>query len=766
MQKGTWLILLTMLALCAGSGRAKPPAFEYPSALLDLHDADGSCWTGMDAAGGFPAPVVPDRWLVGPPPSPDSAVTLPTDHWIDLAFSGLLADGDGNDIVVVETGKAGEQALLFVTDGRDQEYLLTRIAIGIDSRQDLSYVGIDLDGVTGSANTLDLVRAPRLPFVPRALRLVALDLGGQSPGFDVSHVTALVSHDGGPGACYPNPLDGATGVSPDARLTWSPDPAATGQTIYLGEAAGAVRAGAAEVRHPSLAPDANTFTPSGLRLGRTYYWRVDETRADSNAVRAGEVWSFTVADRRAIDDFETYDLSQHFLYETWQTRGWADVSIEQGIAVSCSQAMSFRYHFDATWSAEVARTFDAPQDWTCHEARVLEFALRGVPGNATNGQLYIVLGDGQTQQRVLYPGDLQILAEPRWHACRIALADFNSVDLTHVTSLALGLRCAATDPQRGTGTVYIDDMVLRPTVCLGTQDSALGPASAGPPGDLTGDCLVDYRDLQRLAQRWLYDRTRPLIMAAPNEPILSYDFDGNAQDRAGTSNGQIVGRCNFVPGVTGQAIRFLSEGDGVIVTNAPGVFGRVRDAITIAFWQRGDDSTHLNDTLCCSNYVYGRSDPAVAIQLGCWRSPGQYRWDCGYPFSFDNRLAGRHQSKEEWAGRWNHWAFTKDARTGRMEIYLNGALYDSRSGASAPITGVTSFEIGAGWYGRYDGALDDFRIYDYALSAAEVAHVATGGTGILPEPPNAPADLNSDGTVNFGDFALLATHWLETNLWP
>jgi hypothetical protein len=114
-----------------------------------------------------------------------------------------------------------------------------------------------------------------------------------------------------------------------------------------------------------------------------------------------------------------------------------------------------------------------------------------------------------------------------------------------------------------------------------------------------------------------------------------------------------------------------------------------------------------------------------------------------------------------------------------MEIYLNGELYDRRTGTGTPITDtgsptpnaalggpITSFEIGTGWYGRYDGLIDDFRLYDYALSPAEIAHVATRGTGILPQPPDSPADLNSDGVVNFRDLALLATQWLQSGLWP
>jgi hypothetical protein len=101
-----------------------------------------------------------------------------------------------------------------------------------------------------------------------------------------------------------------------------------------------------------------------------------------------------------------------------------------------------------------------------------------------------------------------------------------------------------------------------------------------------------------------------------------------------------------------------------------------------------------------------------------------------------------------------------------MQIFLNGVLYDSRTDANSPISPVTSFMIGSGWYGGYDGLIDDFRIYDYALSQPEVAYIATNGTGIFDQPLMSPADLSADGRINLKDFAILADSWLNERLWP
>jgi hypothetical protein len=218
--------------------------------------------------------------------------------------------------------------------------------------------------------------------------------------------------------------------------------------------------------------------------------------------------------------------------------------------------------------------------------------------------------------------------------------------------------------------------------------------------------------------------------------------------------------------VYGQAISFDGYGNSVGITNAASLFAKVKNAITIAFWQKGTVSTHHTDTLCCSNFIYGVYNPTIAINLGCWKSPGKYNWDCGSRWSFESRLSGRHRYESEWSGRWNHWAFTKNAQTGRMEIYLNGALYNSRIGVASQIAGIISFEIGAGWYGGYDGLIDDFRIYDYALSQAEIAYAATNGTGVFEQRLFSPADIDSNNTIDFKDFAVLAENWLKKQLYP
>ncbi len=97
----------------------------------------------------------------------------------------------------------------------------------------------------------------------------------------------------------PGPADLATDVPADTVLSWAPADTAKTHDVYLGMAATDVDA--ASRTKPgnvlvSLGQDANTYDPPGtLKLGQTYYWRVDEVQAPPAAtVTKGRVWSFTV----------------------------------------------------------------------------------------------------------------------------------------------------------------------------------------------------------------------------------------------------------------------------------------------------------------------------------------------------------------------------------------------------------------------------------------------------------------------------------------
>jgi hypothetical protein len=690
---------------------------------------------------------VPEQWLVGPPLSDKSGVTLPPDHWVEVQFRGPIIDGPGDDIKLIELGPVREQALIFITDGAGLERLIGVANSGFaGGGVDPTEIGFDISGV-------------ELPFEPRAIRILGLDNGGEAPGFDIASVRARICTDCSEAACNPIPVDGAENVPIDAILSWSTGQSAEKHIVHFGTDLTNIGASAGGPSEPPQLQDANTFDPGDLELGTTYYWRIDEVN-DQN-VRPGEVWSFTTIDHFVVDDFEQYNLltdpNRNWISDTWKN---INVSLSTQYAHKCgkkSMIIPLLDYHTAEYTVETVRTFNPPQDWTATGAKALELFFSDQTINS-HALIYIALNDGNNEDIVLYPRDSNDITNDIWHPWRIDLQEFQDIDLSNIESMELGFYPAPNYPSGGgNGNFFFDDIRLYTSRCLEENISN---------ADFNSDCLVNFVDLEEMTSNWLDTGYKVYPVAAPNAPVAWYEFEYYANDSVGTAHGRTVSKTTYTNGVYGRAISFDGYEGAVEITNAADTFSKISTAITIAFWQKGADSPYHTDTLFCSNYTYGGDDPAIAINLGCWRRPGIYHWACGSPWSFDNKLSGYHRYPVEWFGRWNHWAFTKDAVAGTMQIFLNGVLYDSRTGAYSPISGINSFKIGNGWYGGYDGLIDDFRIYDYALTQPEIAYVATNGTGIFDQTLLTPADLNSDNKIDFADFTLLAEHWLENQIWP
>ncbi len=90
-------------------------------------------------------------------------------------------------------------------------------------------------------------------------------------------------------------------------LSWSPGDMAARHDLYFGTNEDAVRN--ASIGDPMGVyigrQDPNSYIPTGMALGQTYYWRVDEYNTDGS-LTTGRIWSFTLGAFLLIDDFEDY----------------------------------------------------------------------------------------------------------------------------------------------------------------------------------------------------------------------------------------------------------------------------------------------------------------------------------------------------------------------------------------------------------------------------------------------------------------------------
>ena len=95
----------------------------------------------------------------------------------------------------------------------------------------------------------------------------------------------------------PIPADGATGVSPSVKLTWTPGKSAIAHNVCFGLSEALVAQGEGDTFKGTQV--ATQYDPGTLSLGTTYYWRIDEVvpvrpPGAGGAIR-GPVWRFTTS---------------------------------------------------------------------------------------------------------------------------------------------------------------------------------------------------------------------------------------------------------------------------------------------------------------------------------------------------------------------------------------------------------------------------------------------------------------------------------------
>ncbi|MHC4354701.1 MAG: LamG-like jellyroll fold domain-containing protein [Planctomycetota bacterium] len=511
--------------------------------------------------------------------------------------------------------------------------------------------------------------------------------GGFLPQFSLSEVRFLAIP---LSAREPHPDSGATDVEIDVILGWRAGREAAEHNVYVSADEQAVIDGTAPVSTVAEA----SHGPLSLDLGSTYYWRVDEVNdAETPTTWRGNIESFFTQEFLVVDDFESYndiddlaDPASNRIFEGWPD-GYLDAAngalignepanpsyAETAIVHGGAQSMPMFYSntLGATHS-EGTHTFATAQDWSKHGVQTLGLWFYGAAGNT--GQLYVKVNG----VKVLYDGDAANLAAAAWQPWNIDLTALG-VNLQTVTTLAVGI-----DGNGAAGTLYFDDIRL-------------------------------------------YAYSRQLVTPVAPDPaglLAHYPLDGNANDSAGTAHGTVSGG-TFVAGRFGQAISLagigLAGGEYVDCGNPPQLdFGT--GSWTVSAWIKAPSSTDQMNVF--SNG--GDSSGGIRYVLSVGETS-----DHMAVLTLDDNA-----SKEQSTGsvvvdddQWHHIVGIRDG--GSMRIYVDGFQDGSDNalpdGYNLSGTSQANAYIGAGWNFEtsvvqkfFVGAIDEVRVYNYALSSAEV----------------------------------------------
>jgi len=307
---------------------------------------------------------------------------------------------------------------------------------------------------------------------------------------------------------------------PDQCLSWTPGVLAETHYVFLSTNYDKVANAPADLSAlvVILPAEETTYCPGELVLGQCYYWRVVESWDCGTAI--GGVWHFRVVSCMVVEDMESYDEScgANAIWEVWLD-GAGDCSGIGGNGTGSSVYLAYepvhggeksmQYLYDNTGSerecawSEARKTFDPPLNLVDNFEKALILYFYGDAGNDSES-MWVVLSDGTSEAQSTYgvygdsPDDIQV---EDWIDWNIDIqGQFADVNLANVESFSIGFGPRFTcgeHPGEPAGTVYFDDIMLCTTICV--------PKYA-PAGDINDDCIVDWKDLELMADNWLEDR--------------------------------------------------------------------------------------------------------------------------------------------------------------------------------------------------------------------------------------------------------------------
>jgi hypothetical protein len=163
---------------------------------------------------------------------------------------------------------------------------------------------------------------------------------------------------------------------------------------------------------------------------------------------------------------------------------------------------------------------------------------------------------------------------------------------------------------------------------------------------------------------------------------------------------------------------------GTDYVNVPGeAFSNVKDELTVAFWLNGDV---FSQPMASTIFEGLDKDGKRVINLHVPYDNGVVYWDAGGRGEGLTDNINKAAQPADYKGRWTHWAFTKNSKTGKQRIYMNGKLFEEGDERFRKMDGISKFRIGSNGLGTkrfYQGGLDDFAVWNRELDSADIANL-------------------------------------------
>jgi hypothetical protein len=206
----------------------------------------------------------------------------------------------------------------------------------------------------------------------------------------------------------------------------------------------------------------------------------------------------------------------------------------------------------------------------------------------------------------------------------------------------------------------------------------------------------------------------PFVWDGVSSILFEFSFTNTVPGNPIVLNGHSTSGAKTLFANNNYALDLSSAG---LVTMNTSQMGTIGNELSVGFWSYGYPDLLPANTSILYGYAGAAGQRHLNIHLP-WANGSVY-FDCGFSGSYDRIF--KPAVAAEYEGQWNQWVFTKNASTGNMSIYLNGALWHSGTGMTKPIS-LLNLMLGNNntLTNNYKGKINELTIWDKALTANEV----------------------------------------------
>jgi hypothetical protein len=430
-------------------------------------------------------------------------------------------------------------------------------------------------------------------------------------------------------------------------------------------------------------------------------------------------------------------------------------------------------------------------DWILAGAKSVRLRFYGVETNYGE-PMYFGVEDSRgasSYAQVTYD-DVNAIQLSGWQEWNIDLEDLNSagVHLNDIQKVYLGIGVRGNTTATGEGHVYFDEIEIWPPRCR--------PETTFAEGDLSGDCYINNYDLEMVGRDWLLKSDWVAASEPVPGPVTHWRMDDSNTSTTLLNSGSLGTDFNggFVfmdtsawrtPGAPAPdnpdpngALYFEAVAGHVNVpdfNSAPGGF--TTDSATLTAWvKRNGTQVNFAGIVICTRLGEGWEDSVIIAGLSVgadWDEPVstnklKYHWEEDVGWAIPTELLIPD----------NQWTFCAvSVRPTDASVYMMplGEAMQSTVVIQDHVVADMNQPILIGedprdfdGHRRWEGLIDDVRIYDYALTDEEIVYASQGAEGLIwydLEPWR--ADIYDDDTIDFKDFAVMGDRWLDGPiLWP